>query len=82
MSSPPTFATTAGMSGAATNPEIDFVGTDFEALASHMRQCSSAQGQWSAARGRLQWVHAVVSGRIVTTACIAAVTAVSLIAFA
>lgn len=83
MSSPPTFATPAAVSGAVTNPQIDFVSSDFEALASHMRQCSSARGQWYAARSGLQWVHAAVSGRIVTMACIAAaVTTVSLIAFA
>jgi hypothetical protein len=82
MSSPPTLVTSAGIAGAGTHAQIDPVSSDFAALASHMRQCSSAQGPWPAARSGLQRVHALVSGRIVTMACVAAVATISLFAFA
>ena len=66
----------------ATTPAFDFVSSDFDALSSHMAHCSAAHGQWSALKGGLQWVHAVVSGRIVTMAFIATVTALALATFA
>jgi len=69
-----------GIQGA--NPQFDFVGSDFEALASHMRQCAASQGRWDALRSNLQRVHSVAAGRIVTVACIATVVGISLIAFA
>lgn len=75
-------SSTTGPSPASVPPAFDFVSSDFDALSSHMAHCSAAHGQWSALKGGLQWVHAVVSGRIVTMAFIATVTAVALATFA
>jgi hypothetical protein len=52
---------------------IDFIRSDFDALASHMQQCESAHGRWPMARSRLQHARAIAAGRIVTLACVAAV---------
>lgn len=61
---------------------IDFVGGDFEALASHMQHCALAQGRWFAVRSHLQRVRSVAAGRIVTMACVAVVLAIGLFAVA
>jgi hypothetical protein len=82
MSSPPHLVASVGIPGSAPHAQVHSVSSDFAALASHMRQCSSAQGPWPATRAGLRQVHAIVSGRLVTMACVAAVTTVSLFAFA
>ncbi|VTU35265.1 hypothetical protein [Variovorax sp. PBL-E5] len=61
---------------------IDFVTGDFEALASHMRHCASAQGRWFSVRSHLQRVRSVAAGRIVTMACVAVVLGIGLFAIA
>ena len=61
---------------------IDFVSSDFDALALHMRHCARAQGRWFAARSHLQRVRSVAAGRIVTMACVAVVLAIGLFAVA
>lgn len=61
---------------------IDFVSSDFDALASHMRHCARARGRWFAVRSRLQRARSMAAGHIVTMACIAAVLAIGLFALA
>jgi len=63
MSSPPLLA----------RSPVDFIGGDFDALATHMRQCTAAQGRWFALGSQLQRARSVLAGRIVTVACVAAV---------
>ena len=53
--------------------KIDFVRSDFDALASHMQQCETAHGRWPMARSHLQNARSIAAGRIVTLACVAAV---------
>jgi hypothetical protein len=62
--------------------QIDFVSSDFEALASHMRHCANAQGRWFSLRSHLQRVRSMAAGRIVTMACVAAVLGIGLVAIA
>lgn len=50
---------------------IDFIRSDFDALASHMQQCETAHGRWPMARSHLQHARAMAAGRIVTLACVA-----------
>ena len=45
---------------------IDFIQSDFDALASHMQQCETAHGRWPMARSHLQHARAIAAGRIVT----------------
>ena len=52
---------------------IDFIRSDFDALASHMQQCETAHGRWPMARSHFQHARAVAAGRIVTLACVAVV---------
>lgn len=52
---------------------IDFIQSDFDALASHMQQCETAHGRWPMARSHLQHARAIAAGRIVTLACVAVV---------
>ena len=61
---------------------VDFVGGDFDALASHMRHCARAQGRWFSVKSNLQRVRSVAAGRIVTMACVAVVLAIGLFAVA
>lgn len=63
----------------ATQVIPDFVTTDFEALASHMRHCARAQGRWFSVRNHMQGMRALAAGRIVTMAC--AVLAVGIAVF-
>ncbi|MDR6890717.1 hypothetical protein J2X67_005263 [Variovorax sp. 3319] len=65
-----------------TRTTIDFVNSDFEALASHMRHCARAHGPWFSARSHMQRVRALAAGRIVTMACVAATFGIGLFAFA
>lgn len=65
-----------------THSTIDFVRSDFEALASHMRHCARAHGRWFSARSHMQRARALAAGRIVTMACVAAVFGIGLFAFA
>jgi len=62
-----------------THSQIDFVGSDFEALASHMRHCARAHGRWFSVRSHMQRVRALAAGRIVTMACLAVVLGVGLL---
>lgn len=78
MSSSSVLVSPADPATAAIPPSFDFVSSDFDALSSHMAQCSAAHGRWSAVRGGLQQVHALVSGRIVTVAFIATMATVAL----
>lgn len=82
MSSSSVLVSPTGPAAASTPPTFDFVSSDFDALSSHMAQCSAAHGRWSAVRGGLQQVHALVSGRIVTVAFVATVATVALATFA
>jgi adenylosuccinate lyase len=52
---------------------IDFIRSDFDALASHMQQCETAHGRWPMARSHLQHARAMAAGRIVTLACVAVI---------
>jgi hypothetical protein len=52
---------------------IDFVRSDFDALASHMHHCARAHGRWFSLRSHLQQMRALAAGRIVTMAFAAAV---------
>ncbi|MDP9879616.1 hypothetical protein J2W25_003742 [Variovorax boronicumulans] len=63
-----------------SHSHIDFVGSDFEALASHMRHCARAHGRWFSLRSHMQRVHALAAGRIVTMACVAVVLGIGLFA--
>ncbi|WP_208511065.1 hypothetical protein [Variovorax paradoxus] len=56
----------------------DLIGSDVDSLASHMRHCARAHGRWSSLRGRLQQLHALAAGRIVTLACAAVVLGIGL----
>lgn len=60
--------------------QIDFIGGDFDALATHMRHCALAQGRWFAMGRHLQRVRSVAAGRIVTMVCVAVVLAIGLFA--
>ncbi|WP_431128563.1 hypothetical protein [Variovorax paradoxus] len=63
-----------------SHSHIDFVGDDFEALASHMRHCARAHGRWFSLRSHMQRVRALAAGRIVTMACVAAMLGIGLFA--
>ncbi|MDP9918083.1 hypothetical protein J2W24_003739 [Variovorax boronicumulans] len=63
-----------------SHSHIDFVGSDFEALASHMRHCARAHGRWFSLRSHMQRVRALAAGRIVTMACVAVVLGIGLFA--
>ncbi|MGJ7610509.1 MULTISPECIES: hypothetical protein [unclassified Variovorax] len=65
-----------------THSQIDFVGNDVEALASHMRHCARAHGRWFSLRSHMQRVRALAAGRIVTMACVAVVLGIGLFAIA
>ena len=62
--------------------QIDFVGGDFDALATHMRHCTIARGRWFAIESYLQRMRSVAAGRIVTMACVAVMLAIGLFAVA
>ena len=62
--------------------KIDFVRSDIDALASHMRHCARAQGRWFTVKSRLQGMRSAAAGRIVTMASAAVVLAIGLYAFA
>ncbi len=68
------------MSAPVSSPhsQIELIGSDVESLASHMRHCAHAQGRWSSLRGRLQQLHGLAAGRIVTLACAATVLGIGL----
>lgn len=82
MSSSQTLASPAGITATSERPVFDFVGSDIDALASHMGHCAASRGRWFAMKGNLQQAHALASGRIVTMACIAAFIGIALLAFA
>ncbi|RZL65769.1 MAG: hypothetical protein EOP81_02815 [Variovorax sp.] len=62
MSSSPFFALTP------VTLRPDFVASDMDALAVHMRTCARARSRMSLVRGGLQRMHSVAAGRIVTIA--------------
>jgi hypothetical protein len=62
-----------------THSQVDFIGRDVEALASHMRHCARAQGPWFSMRSHMQRVRTLAAGRIVTMACLAAAFGISLL---
>jgi hypothetical protein len=62
-----------------THSQVDFIGRDVEALASHMRHCARAQGRWFSMRSHMQRVRALAAGRIVTMACLAVAFGISLL---
>ena len=82
MSSPSVLASPSGSLQDPAPPHFDFVSSDFDALSSHMAQCSAAQGRWSAVKGGLRQAHAIAAGRIVTMACIAVTAIVVMATFA
>ena len=63
-----------------SHSHIDFVGSDFEALASHMHHCARAHGPWFSLRSHMQRVRALAAGRIVTMACVAVVLGIGMFA--
>ncbi|MDQ0570007.1 hypothetical protein QFZ42_001841 [Variovorax paradoxus] len=63
-----------------SHSHVDFVGSDFEALASHMRHCALAHGRWFSVRSHMQRARALAAGRIVTMACVVAVLGIGLFA--
>jgi hypothetical protein len=62
-----------------THSQVDFIGRDVEALASHMRHCARAQGRWFSMQSHMQRVRALAAGRIVTMACLAVAFGISLL---
>lgn len=68
------------VSPAALRP--DFVASDMDALATHMRACARARGRMSSLKGGLQRVHTVAAGRIVTIGFAVFVIGVGAMAFA
>jgi hypothetical protein len=60
----------------------EFVSSDFSALASHMSTCERSRGRLFGFQAMLEWMHAVASPRIVTTAAILAACGLGLLAFA
>jgi hypothetical protein len=82
MSSSQTLASSSATAAIQERPVFDFVGSDIDALASHMGHCAASRGRWFAMKGNLQQAHAIASGRIVTMACIAASVGIALLAFA
>ena len=60
----------------------DFVSSDFDALALHMRECARARGPMFTLRSGLQQIHAMAAGRIVTVAFLAFVIGLGLLALA
>ena len=65
-----------------TPAPTDFVSGDLEALARHMRHCTSARGPWFAIESHLERMHSVAAGRIVTLASVSVVLAIGLMAIA
>ncbi|MEJ7687215.1 MAG: hypothetical protein WKG52_09625 [Variovorax sp.] len=63
-------------------PQVDFVSTDVDALALHMRHCAREHGRWFSVRSKLQHVRSAVAGRIVTMACLVVVLGIGLFAIA
>lgn len=61
---------------------VDLVSLDVAALAAHMRHCAQAQGRWFVFGSRLQHVRSIAAGRIVTLACLLAVSGAALLALA
>ena len=64
------------------HPQPDFVSSDFDALAAHMRHCAQAHGPWFGVKSTLQGARSVAAGRIVTIACAAVVLGIGLFAIA
>jgi hypothetical protein len=65
-----------------THAKVDFVSGDFDALASHMRDCAQARGRWFTVKSELQRARSALAGRIVTMACLAVVLVIGLYAVA
>lgn len=63
-----------------THPPIDFVDSDVQSLASHMRRCARARGRLFSLRNNLQAARAFASGRIVSSACVVAVVGLCVLA--
>ena len=65
-----------------THPSVDFVSSDFEALASHMQKCERSRDPLFALKSRLQVVRSLLASRLVTAACLAVVVAIAAFALA
>lgn len=61
-----------------THAPVDFVRSDFEALASHMRHCERDQGRWFTVTTEWERVRSLAAGRIVTLSCLALVVTLTL----
>ena len=64
------------------HPSVDFVGSDFEALASHMQHCERTRDPLFGLKSGLQVVRSLVAGRLVTAACVAVLVAIAALALA
>lgn len=58
----------------------DFVSSDFDALALHMRECERERGRLFSLIGRLERIQSMAAGRIVTVAFFAFVMGLGLVA--
>ncbi len=65
-----------------TCAQVDFVSSDIDALALHMRHCAREHGRWFSVRSKLQHVRSAAAGRIVTMACLAVALGIGLFAIA
>ncbi|CAN5901877.1 hypothetical protein BH11PSE13_BH11PSE13_02430 [soil metagenome] len=75
MSSPSSSAVSHGLPG-------DFVTSDFDALALHMRECARGRGPMFSIQGGLQRIHSMAASRIITVAFVAFVMGLGLMALA
>ncbi len=64
------------------HPSVDFVSSDFEALASHMQNCERSRDRFFALKSSLQVVRSLLAGRLVTVACVAVLLAITALALA
>lgn len=60
----------------------DFVSSDFDALALHMRECARGRGRLFSLQGGLQRIESMAAGRIVTVAFVAFVMGLGLVSLA
>jgi hypothetical protein len=61
------------MADPSSASQADFVSSDMADLASHMNHCASSRSRFFGLRSTFQWLHALVSPRIITVAALVAI---------
>lgn len=72
-----TFTSTHSFLASKGNGSPDFVSSDTAALASHMSECAKTRSRFFGLHSALEFAHALLTPRMVTTAVIAVVLLVT-----